>query len=287
MARKRSFQHKLETITSINNISAIDADTIGFVPRILINTSFPAKNIQSNEYERVNGKFTLHIHSPFGVPYGSVARRAMYYIAKQVVTQKSPEIFLGKSQAKFLFNLKMQSTGGVNGTIVNLQNQIKRLFTSTISWSETTDVMFSCNTMSITKEVCIFWDKRTPEQWQTHLTLSEEFYQEIINNAVPIDLRVIDALSYYPFAMDVYGWLTYRYFHLKSIQRIPWLSLEGQFGNNYSRLINFKRKFNKAITEVSFFYPQANYKITEDFLILYKSSPHIPPKLVKTFFDTS
>lgn len=287
MAHKRSLQHRLEAQYSIKNISALDADSIGFASKILINTSFPARNIHQNEYQRVNGRSTLNIYSQFGIPYGVKARRIMFYIAKQAVTQKSKEIFLGNSQAKFLLNLKMHSSGGVNGSIPSLQNQIKRLLTSNITWTEGTGSQFSFNSVNIASEVNMFWDKRNPEKWQTHLKLSEEFYNDLIENAVPIDLRVIDALCYYPFAIDIYCWLTYRYFNMKRTQRIPWESLAGQFGNIFERLINFKRKFEKAITQVSLLYPEAKYKITKEKLILFESKTHIPRKQAKSYHNST
>lgn len=287
MAHKRSLQHKLEVQYSIRNLSALDTDSIGFASKILINTSFPARDTHKNEYKRVNGRSTLHIYSQFGIPFGVKARRIMFYIARQAVTQKSREIFLGSSQAKFLNTLKMQSSGGENGSITSLQNQVKRLLTSNISWSETSDSNFSFKSVTIASEVNMFWDKRNPKKWQTHLTLSEEFYNDLIENSVPIDLRVIDALCYYPFAIDIYCWLTYRYFNLKNIQRIPWESLAGQFGNIFERLINFKRKFEKAITLVSIFYPDAKYQITEDKLILFKSKTHIPRKQARNYYNST
>jgi hypothetical protein len=67
------------------------------------------------------------------------------------------------------------------------------------------------------------------------VTLSEHFFNEVIDRPVPIDMRAIKALKQSPMALDIYTWLTYRASYLKRPTVIPWSSLALQFGSDYSR----------------------------------------------------
>jgi hypothetical protein len=46
---------------------------------------------------------------------------------------------------------------------------------------------------------------------------------------VPLDLRVLRALRS-PFEIDIYVWLTWRFFRLRRPVKIPWDSLQLEFG---------------------------------------------------------
>ena len=50
--------------------------------------------------------------------------------------------------------------------------------------------------------------------WQSCVTLGEQFYLEVIDRPVPIDMRALRALKKSPMALDLYSWLTYRMSYL-------------------------------------------------------------------------
>jgi len=86
--------------------------------------------------------------------------------------------------------------------------------------------------IKITKSGFVFWNDKNPEQrglWESTLILTDDFYNSVTTRPVPIDLRVLHALSKSPFAMDIYIWLVYRMFVLRvsghSQALIPWIGL--------------------------------------------------------------
>ena len=55
----------------------------------------------------------------------------------------------------------------------------------------------------------------------SYVHLSERFYRAATGAPVPMDLRVLRALRS-PFEIDIYVWLTWRFFSLRRRLVIPW-----------------------------------------------------------------
>jgi hypothetical protein len=63
----------------------------------------------------------------------------------------------------------------------------------------------------------LWWDVQAPEQlgiFQSTLELSDQFYREVMEHPIPVDMRVLKLLKRSPMALDVYAWLSYRMFTL-------------------------------------------------------------------------
>ena len=110
--------------------------------------------------------------------------------------------------------------------------------------------------------------------------LSAEFYDELAAHAVPIDLRALKALKGSPLALDIYSWLTYRMSHLRKPCLIPWEALQTQFGANYGRPRDFKRKFLIHLADVLRVYPAVRLAELPAGLLLKPSPTHLPHKSV-------
>ena len=111
------------------------------------------------------------------------------------------------------------------------------------------------------------------------------FFEEITRSAVPVDLRAIRQLQRSPLAIDLYVWLTYRMSYLKKPTLISWKSLEAQFGADYSRTRDFRRRaldYLKAIVRV---YSRVRVSPTDTGLCLYPSAPHVLRSKRPTHWD--
>ena len=60
--------------------------------------------------------------------------------------------------------------------------------------------------------------------------LSENFYQQIVEATVPLDLRAVKALKKSPLTLDLYAWATRRVSYLSRPTLIPWQALRLSFG---------------------------------------------------------
>jgi len=115
-------------------------------------------------------------------------------------------------------HLDLVPTGGRWGSITRVKRGTMQLFSSTISLHEAGENYNRGGAFAIADKFIVFWDPKSPQQtnlFKSTVRLSETFYDEIINNKVPIDLRALYALKRSPMALDIYCWLTFRMSYLK------------------------------------------------------------------------
>lgn len=269
-------------ILSMEAESAKEAGAIGYMARILTQATIPHKKVLGNEFTRTNGVFSLSIISPekIGLPYGTIPRLLLFWLTTEAVRKKSHEISLGHTLSGFMQELGLIPSGGRWGTITRLRDQMQRVFSSSISCHYENEAEQKASLgFKLARGYNLWWQPKQPEQgslWQSTVTLSKDFFEEIVNNPVPIDIRALNALKRSPLSLDIYCWLTYRMSYLKKQTIIPWEVLKAQFGSDYTRTRDFKRKFINQLRVVRTVYPEANVEDRGTCLILRPSKPHIP-----------
>ena len=265
---------------------AKEAGALGFMARALVQATLPHLDPKTHFFERTNGLVTLSIinRPQVGVPYGTLPRILMAWLCTEAVRTQNPELMLGKSQAEFMRKLQLTNNGR---DIARLKDQAYRLFSSMISLTGKQGTDVGLENILIAKRAVLFWNPKNPEQrsmWESTLTLTTDFFDEVVGSPIPIDLRVLHSLGQSPLAMDIYTWLTYRVFLLRVKGRsevlIPWQALRAQFGSSYGSraaptddpaiaaerehkaLSNFRQRFEMRLREVLVFYPEARTAIT-------------------------
>jgi len=101
---------------------------------------------------------------------------------------------------------------------------MNRLFGCAIGIEVETEHGLHMHHPQIAKEVHLWRDPKQPEQtaiWNSHIVLNHNFFEEIINNPIPIDMRAISTLKRSPIALDIYMWLTCRISYLSRRTRSP------------------------------------------------------------------
>ncbi|MDP9897379.1 hypothetical protein J2W32_006464 [Variovorax boronicumulans] len=297
------------------------AGALGFMARALVNATLPYKDPKSPIFERRNGDYVLRMigGSENGLPYGVYPRLLISWLTTEAVRTQSREIELGESLSYFLHHvLGVSRGGGPRGANVRVSEQMERLFSTLITAGysgSSSGRGFNLRNVMIVDSASLdpetarmideaaeaeadeatrpevdtsrLWTPQAREdagRWKSRVVLSPQFFREIIERPVPLDLRAYKVLRGSPVAMDLYSWLTYRMSYLsKSTYPIPWESLMLQFGSGYSsgdensRVREFRNKsFKPALKVVQQIYPQARVDVTERGLILHPSMPHIP-----------
>jgi len=275
----------VDTRAAIESQSAIDASALGYMTSVWACASMPHSEMEPTYFKRSNGQTTLKIIADpeYGLPYGRIPRIIMAWLCTEAKITSSQVLKLGRSQNEFMRKLGMTATGGNNGSIARLKEQATRLFHSTISLTNDVGSEHRFKNITIADEGMLLWNPKAPDEktlWESTITLSARFYDEIQTSSVPIDMRVINSMRS-PLAIDIYIWLTWRIREIKRGQTtIPWESLKNQFGANYSDtpkgLFNFKSEFIKKLKDVCFYYPEAKVEVTDSGLKLQQSPPHIP-----------
>ena len=263
--------------------TAIDAGELGFMARAMTLCTLPHSKPKEQEFTRRNGNYTMSMVAPkaIGLPYGTIPRLLLAWISTEAVRTKSRTLILGDSLSHFLKELGLSRSGGTRGDITRFKDQLKRLFSCNVSCNYHSKDHDAGMGFMIADDYSLWWHPQEPSQaglWESTLTLSEKFFQEITQAPVPIDMRVLKALKRSPMALDVYAWLTYRTGYLKNTTAISWDQLKMQFGAEYGLKKNFKAAFTDALRKVQLVYPGANISTTDAGIILKPGLTSIPKR---------
>ena len=208
------------------------------------------------------------------------------WLSTEVVKTQKQTVKLGSSMTSFMKKLDLMPTGGRWGNIPRLKDQVRKLANCTFNISQTTidenGVTENVRNLVVAEESAFHWAKN-PDQadlWDSSITLSDAFYQEIIEHPVPLDIEVLKALRRSPLALDIYSWLTYRSSYQKGRSKpITWESLQEQFGSQYQNNAqgrrDFKKNFKKHLSNVCKFYEGANVEVVDNGLVINKGRPSV------------
>lgn len=269
-----------------------ELDPLGFTTRILIQGLYPYKR-QEERTRQINvGPWRITLDSRNGLPYGKYPRLILAYLVTQAVQRQSlpPDearrIPLGSSINEFLttMGISHRGTGGRQGTLKILREQLHRLSTSTLTVEHLGHPDRDSGAMMPIMRRWELWWSTTPRQdplEDSWLELSPDFWAEIVAHPIPINLDILKALSR-PRSMDLYLWATTRRYRLKAPLTLDWATLQAQFGPDSPTTAqarrNFRKDFAKAVDEVLTLWPDAGLTLSETGLILTPGRPSITPR---------
>jgi hypothetical protein len=262
--------------------------TPGFIARAMVLASMPHSDPDSTHFKRKNGNYTLSMQAneEIGLPYGPIPRLLFAWITTEAVRTKERTLKLGKNMTDFMRQLGLAPTGGPNGTITALKEQMRRLFSTAISCTYSDDKRIAGINMFLVDKYDIWWAPQDPEKsglTESVITLSERFFEEITKNPVVFYMEALKILRKSPMALDIYMWLTYKNSYSRETTVRSWESLQMQFGAGYpddaQGKADFKRKFKKALEKIGTVYGEANkLKALPEGLLYVPGSPHVPKK---------
>jgi len=274
----------IEDSLLIEQQEAIDAGSVGYMARVLTQATLPHSDPKTEIFRRSNGSLTVSLVDTHGIglPYGALPRLLLAWVTTEAVLKKEKRIVLGDSLSSFMEQLNIVPTGGRWGSITRLKEQLARLFACSIGYKvDDESGLFLHNTV-LASDIHLWWDAKNPDQaniWDSYVDLSEEFYQEIIQRPIPIDMRALEILRRSPMAIDIYNWLTYRMSYLSKDTAISWEQLQMQFGASYEfderGKNNFQQAFTKHLKKVQTVYPEAKVESIRGRLLLKPSNPHV------------
>ena len=273
-------------------VEASEADPdLGFMARLMALCSLPRTNPGNcKEYIRRNGPYTLGMSAGINnkLPYGNLPRLLLAWISTEAVRTQNRELILGRSLSEFMRKLEILSSdsGGAWGIRTRLRNQMRRLFRCTVSLiyeDERRDASVSSLVAARTE---FWWNERKSDQsslWESKIYLGEQFFNEIINHPIPLDMNILKALKRSSLGLDLYMWLTYRTFSLKRPMRLSWPRLYWQLGVDPSRASNnvtvqrFRKDCLRELKKIKVAWPGLNYATAKGVLVVSPSKPAIPP----------
>ena len=256
----------IQTAQDVFYFPAGEANELAFMSKCLIQATLPHSDPGDVPvWGRKNGTYTLTIQPYFtiddqgnpknlGLPYGAIPRLILAWANAEVVKTKSSELILGQSLSDFMDKIGFCGvTGGKNGSITRLKNQAMRLFSARLSLMDQGSEKISISNALLADYAEYFWDPVNPKQkslWNSRVMLSERFYNLLLSSPVPLDWRILKSLKRSPMALDIYMWLSYRMFTLKSPQKIKWETLAKQFGSEYQNIRHFRAEVRKHACKI-------------------------------------
>ena len=283
---RRPFTRR-DQVTQLVGASEADAE-VGFMARLMALCSLPRTNPGTrHQYTRVNGPYTLIMSTTgeYKLPFGNLPRLLLAWVCTEAVRTQSRVLMLGDSLSAFMRTLGVVDTGGHTQT--RLRNQMNRLFHSSVELTYKHESGSHFVASRVVDQGDFWWDPKRPDDrtlWENTIELGEKFFQEIITHPVPLDMHTLKALKRSPLGLDLYFWLTYRTFRLKSPLRLPWPMLYQQFGadpskaNNPVTVRNFRMDCLRELAKIKTAWPGMQYRTGRGVLILLPSLPCIPPR---------
>ena len=285
---RRSFT-QADQVNQLVSASETDPD-LGFMARLMALCSLPRTNPGNrHQYKRVNGPYKLIMIAGGDnkLPFGNLPRLILAWACTEAVRTRNRVLVLGSSLSKFMRTLGINSTsGGTRGEQTRLRNQMDRLFNASVQLIYEDDRGKQFMASHIADRGEFWWNPRRPEEstlWESKIELGEKFFQEVIRNPIPIDMNTLKALKRSSLGLDLYLWLTYRTFTLRTPQRLTWRQLYCQFGAHPDKAGDrftvhaFRYKVLRELKKIKLAWPEVNYSTAPGVLILHPSTPAVPP----------
>jgi Plasmid encoded RepA protein len=209
-----------------------------------------------------------------GLPYGTKS------INSQAIKTQNKTLDIESSLSGFIKTLGLTTDGR---TINDTKDQLRRLTTSIISLGYFSDEKNYQVDLKIVKGFDINFNKDLNKRvnWSSEIILTDDYYNSLMQHAIPLDERALAALSHNAMALDIYAWLAQRLHRIAygTPQFVSWQNLKDQFGGGYKDMKKFKEVFRKTLFFVRLQYQAA--RLDEDNnkgFILHNSPTPIPMK---------
>lgn len=271
-------------------------EDISYQHTVLCQTGLPYRDTDARVWERRNGRVILNVEAgraynadqekfiDVPLPFGPKARLILIHLNSEAIKNRSPLIEVEDSMTAFVRMLQ-DGRDPTGPEIKKFKNQLSALSVATIRLAMTTErteegVRARQINTQIVRNFDLWFPKNANQRvlWPTTVELSREYFDTLINHAVPLDQRAVAALSHSAMALDIYAWLAQRLcrIHSQSDALVPWVSLHQQFGLGYTtRIRRFRQVFLKTLNAVLQEYPAARLKPTQEGLVLKASAPPI------------
>ena len=211
---------------------------------------------------------------PFPVPFGSRARLILPYINGYALRHQTRTVDLGRSLRAFMTHLGLSFDGRRGHQIMEQVQSLAAAHLVLGLW-DTSSGRSHAHLATVADEIS-FWIERDARQrslWEPEMTLSQRYYDAIMERSVPLDMGHLVQLARSPRRMDVYAWLTYRTAVIPPGRkvRVRLAALQPVFAPDVSELRFFKHRLREDLRAVGRIYPGFRVEFENDLLVLERS----------------
>jgi hypothetical protein len=281
-------QDKLLDVAATIHTEAPAGEDMAFTHAVLCQVGLPRARVEGQQFLRQSGSAWLSVQAGFldegsgpvqqPIPYGVMPRLALAWVSTHAVRHRTREIPIGHSAAEFLRMMGMDRQGARYTT---LRTQMHALAACRLQLGFKGRTYYG----QPVQQFDAWITNRDTQQralWPGLMVLSESYHDSLMDSAVPLDNRALQALKGSSLTLDIYTWLAHRLHRIEGRGvMLHWTSVREQFAQEYNGKQadkDFKKKFLPALHKVQAVYPKADVKQVTGGLLLLPSPPPISPK---------
>jgi replication initiator protein len=222
-----------------------------------------------------------------GLPYGPKARLVLLHLCTEAVRQRSAKVEVADSLSGFIKEMGFAVTGGERGTLKQFKEQLNRLAACTMQiglW----DGASRSSTLNVPPfrqmDIWLGGGAGQSQLWSNTVQFHADFYDNLIQHALPVDIRAARAFSGSARKLDLLFWLGYRLRTLQRPLRLTWDNLHKQFGADNASIRSFRQAFKGDLAHVKEVFPKLRVSLDDGGMQLLPTDPSellVPPKRAK------
>lgn len=270
-------------------------EEITYQHTVLCQTALPVRRPDEGVrvWEREQGRAALRIEAgaardprsrkfvELPLPFGPKARMVLMHLNSEAIRRRSPEIEVEDSMTAFVRRLMRADPNGRE--IRAFKDQLSALSAATVRLATDQGERTGQVNTQIVGAFDLWFPKDARQRvlWPSTVRLSTDYFDSLLGHAVPLDERAIASLAHSAQALDAYAWLTQRLHRVPkgAPQFVPWPALQEQFGQGFTRVRDFRRKFLLTLHQVHLAYPEARFAADEGGMTLSHSRPPVAKRL--------
>jgi hypothetical protein len=268
-------------------------EDIAYQHTVFCQTGLPYQPTDARVWEREQGIVSLSVEAgrardpvaskwvDVPLPHGEKPRLILMHLNSEALRTGNPVVEVESSMTGFVKSLGLETHGR---NIKTIKEQLARLSAATVRLAVTQEGRAIQVDTKIVGAFDLWFPKDETQRvlWPSTVRLSQDYYDSLTRHAVPLDARAIGALAHSALALDVYAWLAQRLHRIppNRPQTITWLALKAQFGPEYERLRDFRRKFLGTLGAVQAVYGTAKVEANRVGVVLRNSLPPVPKRFV-------
>lgn len=272
-------------VAASERIAEAPPDRADFLHAVMCQVGMPRSRTAARLFDRASGAVKLRLEAGAlfdgqrfveqPLPYGPKPRLILVHMSSEAVRTRSREIEIGNSTAEFLRQLGL-ATEGRAYAMMRQQLMALAACRMTIGMAAGGRAR-TVNAQPIERfEAWLHPTGKQTVMWPGTLTLSHQFYNTMLEHAVPLDGRALAALAHSALGLDCYTWLAHRLHRVSAPgATLSWSNLRDQFGQEYADPRDFKRAFRIAMREALAVYPEARVDEIDGGLTLRPSPPPV------------
>lgn len=280
---------KLPTIQNRIITAAVDIwqdDPLGIVYQhsLFCQVALPRSRPEGRVFERAyrNGSIRMHagelwdgtrwIEQP--LPAGPKPRLALCHLNSEAVKTRCPVVEVDRSARKFMERLGLNTDGGSTYNLFKREMKALAACRMTLGFGGAEHPV-TVDAKPIRRfEAWLAHEGGQPTLWPGVIELSRDYFESLLEHAVPLDPRAVSALAHSAMALDAYSFLARRLYTLEKPVKVTWHQFHAQFGHEFKDWRNFKQEFVRSLHAALAVYPSAKVEEVAGGLLL---RPSLPP----------